>query len=54
MSIWQISQWEETIEVGTVGTTNPFMKKRQGATWLEIEVVLCEIFKGSDKYEVNF
>lgn len=44
-----------TIEVGTVGTTRPFSYDDEDGklTGYEIEV-LREIFKGSDKYEVNF
>lgn len=42
------------IEVGTVGTTKPFSYDKDGElSGYEIEV-LREIFKGSDKYEVNF
>lgn len=42
------------VEVGTVGTTKPFSYEEDGKlTGYEIEV-LTEIFKGSDKYEVNF
>ncbi|KXT74026.1 Cysteine ABC transporter, substrate-binding protein [Streptococcus sp. DD10] len=42
------------IEVGTVGTTKPFSYDQDGKlTGYEIEV-LREIFKDSDKYEVNF
>ena len=46
---------KKTIEVGTVGTTKPFSYEEKTAklTGYEIEV-LREIFKGSDKYEVNF
>ena len=41
--------------VGTVGTTKPFSYEEKDGklTGYEIEV-LREIFKGSDKYEVNF
>ena len=44
-----------TIEVGTVGTTRPFSYDDEDGklTGYEIEV-LREVFKGSDKYEVNF
>lgn len=44
-----------TIEVGTVGTTKPFSYEDKDGklTGYEIEV-LREIFKDSDKYEVNF
>lgn len=42
------------IEVGTVGTTKPFSYDDNGTlSGYEIEV-LREIFKDSDKYEVNF
>ncbi len=44
-------EWEENIEVGTVGTTKPFSyeRKKDGKlTGYEIEV-LREIFKGSDQ-----
>lgn len=46
---------KKTIEVGTVGTTKPFSYEDKDGklTGYEIEV-LREIFKGSDKYEVNF
>ena len=46
---------KKTIEVGTVGTTKPFSYEEKDGklTGYEIEV-LREIFKGSDKYEVNF
>ena len=46
---------KKTIEVGTVGTTKPFSYEEKDGklTGYEIEV-LREIFKDSDKYEVNF
>lgn len=48
------SSGKTKIEVGTVGTTKPFSYEEDGKlTGYEIEV-LREIFKGSDKYEVNF
>lgn len=48
------SSGKTTIEVGTVGTTKPFSYDKDGElSGYEIEV-LREIFKGSDKYEVNF
>lgn len=44
-----------TIEIATVGTTRPFSYDDEDGklTGYEIEV-LKEIFKGSDKYEINF
>ena len=48
------SSGKRTIEVATVGTTKPFTYDKDGElTGYEIEV-MREIFKGSDKYEVNF
>lgn len=49
------SSGKKTIEVGTVGTTKPFSYEEKDGklTGYEIEV-LREVFKGSDKYEVNF
>ena len=48
------SRGKRTIEVATVGTTKPFTYDKDGElTGYEIEV-MREIFKGSDKYEVNF
>ena len=43
------------VEVGTVGTTKPFSYEDKDGklTGYDIEV-LRAIFKGSDKYEVNF
>ena len=45
---------KKTIEVGTVGTTKPFSYEDKDGklTGYEIEV-LREIFKGSDKYELQ-
>ena len=48
------SSGKRTIEVATVGTTKPFTYDKDGElTGYEIEV-MREIFKGSDKNEVNF
>ena len=48
------SSGKRTIEIATVGTTKPFTYDKDGElTGYEIEV-MREIFKGSDKYEVNF
>ena len=48
------SSGKRTIEVATVGTTKPFTYDKDGElTGYEIEV-MREIFKGSDKYEINF
>ena len=47
------SSGKRTIEVATVGTTTHFTYDKDGElTGYEIEV-MREIFKGSDKYEVN-
>ena len=56
MFIWQNQPvGRKPLEVGTVGTTKPFSYEEKDGklTGYEIEV-LREIFKGSDKYEVNF
>ena len=44
-----------TVEIATVGTTRPFSYDDEDGklTGYEIEV-LREVFKGSDKYEINF
>ncbi len=55
MFIWQISQWEENHWSWDCWNSKPFSYEEKDGklTGYEIEV-LREIFKGSDKYEVNF